>query len=1221
MPFCHLHVHSHYSLLDGMSRVPALVDKCLSNDMHAMALTDHGVMYGIKEFFDYCKDKDFTPIAGVEAYCARREQRSHDKDFRTRGANGKDLIVDLSGWHLILLAKNLQGYHNLCKLVSASFTDDGFYGKPRIDKELLKRYHEGLICSSACLAGEINQKLLLNDYAGAKASVEWFHDLFGEDYYLEVQRHPTDKPGADKTTYLRQQTVGPQIMRLGTECGVKVIATNDAHFVNEEDGVAHDRLICVSTNALVNDLERMHYTQQEWLKSPQEMENLFPDAPDVLLNTMEVAGKVEKYSLDSKPLLPQFPIPEGFNDEGDYLAHLVHQGAIERYGDPIPPEVQERIDYELGVMNSMGFPGYFLIVWDFIRAAREELDVLTGPGRGSAAGSVVAYCLHITDLDPLKYGLLFERFLNPDRVSLPDIDTDFDDEGRTRVLEYVSQKYGADHVAHVDMFGVMSNRTALQDLGRIYDISLNVTNGLKKYIPAMSFPDAPQYFAPDGKKLPPTLPNCYKLIPDFARAINDGDATVKEMFKYACALEDTNRTVGVHPCAVVIAPDDVSNFVPVGSIEDKKSGERTPITQYDGHYIESVGLIKMDFLGLKTLSILKKCLHLIQEVRGETIDLARIPLDDKATYKIFCDGNTTGLFQFESGGMRRYLRALQPSCLDDLIAMNALYRPGPMENIPSFIRRKQGKEPITYDLPCMEQVLKSTYGITVYQEQVMQLSRVLADFTRGQADTVRKAMGKKKKKLLDELQVNFLQGGVAKHYPETTLRNIWSHWEKFASYAFNKSHAACYAYLAYQTAYLKAHYAAEFMAASLTVAGKVQSKVMTLMGECKTLGVKVLPPSVLHSQEGFTVDQQGAIRFGLGGIKGLGAKVIETLLADRTKQGAYKDVFDFVERVPEICNKKSLESLAYSGAFDEILGSYSRETIAMNTDALCTYGAGYKQLAAESVNSLFGDMGTSHIARPLLAKAPMLLPKERLRKEYDLVGMYLSSHPLDEYIFAAETFADLDANNLQYFLSWRSAGDRAEREEDDDMPSPEEWLEQYGKRPVRCVVFVSSAELLTAKSGRQYGKYTFVDYSGTASMTLFGEQFNALRNAFTPDSALLLEGTIDPRGAGKWYTDRPFNETDYEFNIKTITPLIEVYQRFHSVQLRVKSRMVDATFVEGLKSFVRTAPDDAFCVPVNVFVGDEDLSITLTTSSKTFLHLDRQCYLWLQERKVRWEIK
>ena len=967
-PFIHLHVHTQYSLLDGQASIDALINKAYDDGMRAIAVTDHGNMFGIKEFFNKVNKKNgkvqgtikdlqkelktlgakeertdeenarlaeipgllekakgdlFKPIIGCECYCARNHRLQ------------KTEKEDRSGWHLIVLAKNMTGYKNLIKIVSQSWTE-GFYGRPRIDKELLEQHREGLIVCSACLGGEIPQKIMHGNIHAAEEAVLWFKQLFGEDYYLELQRHETHRADADQTVYKHQVEVNKVLIELAHKHGVKIIATNDVHFVNEEDADAHDRLICLSTGKDLNDPNRMRYTKQEWMKTTAEMNQIFGDIPDALRNTLEIADKVEFYSIDSGPIMPTFNIPEDFGTEegyrqklteqdlfdeftrdengnvvlsqadaeakikklggydklyrikleADYLAKLTYEGAKPRYGDPLSDEVKERLNFELHIMKTMGFPGYFLIVQDFIRAAREELGVSVGPGRGSAAGSAVAYCLGITKIDPIKYDLLFERFLNPDRISLPDIDTDFDDDGRGEVLRWVTEKYGAERVAHIITYGTMATKSAIKDVARVEKVPLAESNRLAKLVPDK---------IPDMKKF--KLKDAIEYVPELKEAANGTDPLVRDTLKYAQMLEGNVRNTGVHACGVIIGRYDISDVVPVSTAKDKDTGEEMLVTQYEGSVIEETGLIKMDFLGLKTLSIIKDAIENVRLTTGHDLDIDHISLEDPATYKLYCEGKTTGTFQFESAGMQKYLKELQPSKFEDLIAMNALYRPGPMDYIPSFIARKQGKEEIKYDIPVMERYLKDTYGITVYQEQVMLLSRLLANFTRGESDALRKAMGKKLIEKMNALKTKFLSGGKANGYEEATLNKIWADWEKFASYAFNKSHATCYSWVAYQTAYLKANYPSEYMAAVLSRSLSNIADITKFMDECKAMGIQVLGPDVNESILKFSVDKQKNIRFGMGAIKGVGESAVQNIIEERKKNGPYKDLFDFVERV------------------------------------------------------------------------------------------------------------------------------------------------------------------------------------------------------------------------------------------------------------------------------------------------------------------------------------
>ena len=1259
MNFTHLHVHSHYSVLDGMSKVPDLVDKAIRLGMPAIALTDHGCMYGIKELLDYCKkankklkDKSaeegtefvpFKPIVGVEAYCARRSRLQRDKELKAINAEGKPYIVDQSGWHLILLAKNMQGYRNLCKIVSASFMEDSYYRRPRIDRDLLEEFHEGLICCSACLGGELPQKIMEglansgNDAAmqAAEDTILWYKNLFGEDYYIEIQRHQTTKEGADQHVYQVQREVNPVLVELAKKHGVKVIATNDVHFVEEDHAEAHDHLVCVSTNHYIDDENRMHYTKQEWLKSPAEMEAIFSDIPEALENTLEIVNKVEIYDIDSGPLMPKFPIPEEFGTEesyreqfteqdlyeeftrdehgnevltqeqaekkvktlggydrlyrikleADYLAYLAYKGAHERYGDTLTEEQEERINFELHIMKTMGFPGYFLIVMDFIRAAREELGVSVGPGRGSAAGSVVAYCLRITDLDPLKYDLLFERFLNPDRISLPDIDTDFDDAGRGKVLDWVSEKYGHTHVAHIITYGTMATKSAIADVGRVQRIPLARVNEIKGYIPDRSFPD--NIKDEKGKSPKVNLKNCYKYVDELRLLLNGDEPQIRHMLTYAAQLEDTIRQVGVHACGVIIGADDLTKFAPLSTVEDKTTGKRVLVTEYDGHVVESVGLIKMDFLGLKTLTIIKESLKNIYKAHGETVDIDHIPIDDAETYKLFQEGRTVGVFQFESAGMRKYMKELKPTVIGDLIAMNALYRPGPMDYIPQFIRRKHGLEPVTYDIPVMEKYLKDTYGVTVYQEQVMLLSRLLANFTRGESDQLRKAMGKKIIKMLEELKPKFINGGKSNGHNEKTLEKIWADWEKFASYAFNKSHAACYSWVAYQTAYLKAHYPAEFMAANLTVAKDDIKDVTKFMDECKAMKISVLAPDVNESELNFTVNNKGDIRFGLGGIKGVGEGAVEAIIQEREKNGKYTDLFDFLERVNlQACNRKTIESLALAGAFDCFDGLYREQLFGLNSkgdnmlDVLMRYGNRYQQDKQERSISLFDDFGGLgvEVQKPELPVVPRWSAIERLNKEKDLIGIFLSAHPLNEWEFEVRKLCNITAEEMNQFEAWTSPAarnaamastpdtpDEEALEEEKETLTPNQWIERHSGQPLHLGGIIVAAEDRMSQKGNPWGKYTIEDYTGSYQFSAFGETYLKYAALLKPNAYVYLGGTIQQRGAQfKFFKPKPIEEAEYEFALQQVQMIKDAQKDLRSITLHIPIENVQPNLIDAL---------------------------------------------------------
>ena len=1138
--FVHLHVHTYYSILDGQSSIKKLVDKAIGDGMKGMAITDHGDMFGIKEFHDICmgvnkqRKKDglepFKPIFGCEMYVARRGDKSL-----------KEQKEDQGGYHLIVLAKNYNGYKNLIKLVSNSWVD-GFYNRPRTDRMELEKYHEDLIVCSACIAGEVPAKILKGDIAGAREAIEWHKRLWGDDYYLELQRHEVKNPDpnyrANRETFPLQQQANKVLIELAKEYGIKLVCTNDAHFVDEDNAEAHDHLLCLATGKDLDDPTRMLYSKQEWFKTQQEMNDVFSDVPEALANTVDILNKVEIYGLDADPIMPFFPIPESFGTEeewrqkfteqqlfdeftsdengenplspedgekkikklggydkiyrikfeADYLAKLAYEGAKRRYGDPIPEEVAERVKFELHIMKTMGFPGYFLIVQDFINSARDELGVMVGPGRGSAAGSVVAYCLGITKIDPLKYDLLFERFLNPDRISLPDIDTDFDDDGRGKVLKWVMDKYGHENCAHIITYASMATKNSIKDVARVEKVPLAISNALCKAIPDR-LPDV------DGKTPKMNLVNAIKAVPELRDAEASSDPHLANTIKYAKMLEGTVRGTGIHACGFIICRDPISDHVPVSTADDPDfKGVKTNCTQYDGHVIESTGLIKMDFLGLKTLSELKEACANIKITRGIDVDLDNIPIDDPKTYELYQQGRTVGTFQFESAGMQKYLRELKPTVFEDLIAMNALYRPGPMGYIPQFIRRKHGDEPITYDIPVMEKYLKDTYGITVYQEQVMLLSRLLADFTRGESDALRKAMGKKKKDIVDAMKPKFIEGGKKNGHDPKVLDKIWSDWEAFASYAFNKSHAACYSWVAYQTAYLKANYPAEFMAAIMSRRRDQITEITKLMDECKAMGIATLGPDVNESYEKFGVNHHGEIRFGLGAIKGMGESAAQAIIAEREKNGPYKSIFDFAERVSLAnVNRKAFESLALSGGFDSF-GIRREDFFAENSkgevflDTLVRYGQVYQTEKAQAQNSLFGDFGAVEIATPPIPKAEGRWSDiERLNKERELVGIYLSAHPLDEYKIILDNLCNTRCVELA----------------DTSQLSDREDVILGG--------IVTGVKQKYTKSGNPCGFVTIEDFEGSGEIALFGEDWGRWNGMFLEGTTVYVTAKMQAR--------------------------------------------------------------------------------------------------------------
>ena len=1191
--FIHLHVHTYYSILDGQSSIKRLVDKAIGNGMRGMAITDHGDMFGIKEFHDYVgginkgRKKEgqppFVPIFGCEMYVSRHGSKSLRR--------GKE---DQSGYHLIVLAKNYKGYKNLIKLVSRSWVD-GYYMRPRTDREDLEQFHEGLIVCSACIAGEVPKKILNGDIAGAREAIEWYHRVFGDDYYLELQRHEVKDPSirANRETFPLQQKANKVLIELAHEYGIKLVCSNDAHFVDQENAEAHDHLLCLSTGKDLDDPTRMLYSKQEWFKTREEMNEVFSDVPEALSNTCEILDKIEIYSIDHDPIMPFFPIPESFGTEeewrrkfteeqlfqeftsdengenqlpqeegekkikklggydklyrikfeADYLAELAYAGAKKRYGTPIPKDVEDRVRFELHIMKTMGFPGYFLIVQDFINSARDELGVMVGPGRGSAAGSVVAYCLGITKIDPLKYDLLFERFLNPDRISLPDIDTDFDDDGRGKVLKWVEDKYGHENCAHIITYATMATKNSLKDVARVEKVPIAVSNALCKAIPDR-LPDV------DGKTPKMNLVNAIKAVPELRDAEASNDPALRNTIKYAKMLEGTVRGTGIHACGFIICRDPISDWVPVSTADDPDfKDQKTNCTQYDGHVIESTGLIKMDFLGLKTLSEMKEACAVIKQTRGIDVDLDTIPIDDPKTYELYQQGRTIGTFQFESAGMQKYLRELKPTVFEDLIAMNALYRPGPMGYIPQFIRRKHGEEPITYDIPVMEKYLKDTYGITVYQEQVMLLSRLLADFTRGESDALRKAMGKKKKDIVDAMKPKFIEGGKKNGHDPKVLEKIWSDWEAFASYAFNKSHAACYSWVAFQTAYLKANYPAEFMAAIMSRRRDQITEITKLMDECKQMGIATLGPDVNESFQKFGVNKKGEIRFGLAAIKGMGDGVAQAIIDEREKNGLYKDIFDFVQRVNfSQVNRKAFESLALSGGFDSF-GIRREEFFAQNAkgdtfiDVIMRYGQTYQVEKQQAQNSLFGAFDDLEIQTPALPKTDVRWSDiERLNKERELVGIYLSAHPLDQFKIVLDNLCNTRCDELA------DASSLTDRED------------------VILGGIVTNVRTGFTKNGKPFGIVTLEDYNGSGELPLFGEEWGKHSGMFAIGASVYVTGKIKPRFA--------YNENGpKDLKISTVEYLQDIKAKaVERITISLATDQLNETMVEELGELIAQSP-------------------------------------------------
>ena len=1223
MSFVHLHVHTQYSILDGQASIENLFNRAEELGMPGLAITDHGNMYGVKEFFKYAaKHPSVKPIIGCEIYVSKGDHRVKEKGY----------------YHLILLAKNYNGYKNLMKIVSTGHLE-GMYYKPRVSHEVIEKYHEDLICSSACMAGEIPRMILAGDIAGAEKAIEWHKRVFKDDYYLEVMLHKTEVPGLSLEVYEKEKEYDEVIFDLAEKHGVKVIATNDAHFVRKEDGPAHDRLICLTTNAYIDDPDRLRYTQQEYLKSEEEMAALFPGHPEVITNTLEICDKVESYSIDRGHVLPKFQIDPDFladidnqlekykdvidagrcdekgNDRGEefrysvaFLCHLCYKGAHERYGETLNQETSERLDFELKTISRMGFPDYFLIVQDYIAAARAH-GISVGPGRGSAAGSAVAYCLGITNLDPIKYDLLFERFLNPERVSMPDIDVDFDDDGRYRVIQYVQDHYGVDHVSHVITFGTMAAKGAIKDVARISRLPLDESNRLTKMIPDKPITvtetsevelkegeepeNGERVIEKDGKRYKivkkdsdkkPTLKNCVKYVPELKNEYENGSPLVREVLNYALQLEGCIRQVGIHACAMIIGRGNLTDYIPITLGVDKATDQKVWVSQYEGSFIEDVGMLKMDFLGLRTLSIIKICLAEVKKRFGIDIDIEKIPIDDPKAYEIYSNGDTKSVFQFESPGMMEWLQKLHPERFEDLIAMNALYRPGPMDYIPSFVARKRGEEPITYDLPAMEEFLKETYGVTVYQEQVMLISQKVAGFSKGKADKLRKAMGKKKIDILQSLYNDFIEGGKKNGHPEDVLKKIWKDWEKFASYAFNKSHATCYAWVSYQTGWLKAHYPSEFQAANLSMNKNNMAEIQAIMADCKKHRIKVLNPDVNESESNFTVNKNGDIRFGMGGMKGFGANIVDAIVAEREANGSFKDIYDFCERMAGIVNRKAMESLVYAGALDSfgiersryfLIGSDGLQFL----DELLNYASVTKKNAEDDAASLFGDAEELKAEKPeppaMVGEADLL---ELLKKEKDMVGMYLSDHPLKRYEFELETFTSCRLSEL------------------DDLVT--ECESEHRQQKVFIAGFITSTEVKTSRTGKPFAKTTLEDFSGTYELALFGKDYETFMPYLTEHTAIFVEGEIKEAYFSKSDDKEKATTAPYKFRVKKISLLGNIGDALLSgFTIELSTPMVSADFRKHLMSVVKASKGT---VPFSILLSDPKTQYVIEFQSRKY---------------------
>ncbi|MCL2510788.1 MAG: DNA polymerase III subunit alpha [Bacteroidales bacterium] len=1178
-PFTHLHVHTQYSTLDGAASIEGLIKKAQKYGMRALAITDHGNMFGAKHFHNEATKAKIKPILGCEAYMAADSRKSR---------SGKE---EQSSFHLILLAKNLTGYHNLMKLISYAWTE-GFYYKPRIDKELLEKYREGLICCSACLGGELPTAVMSENEAETEKVVTFFKNLFQDDYYIELQRHQTDNPEKNSDVYREQITVGRRLIELAQKHDIKLIATNDVHFIEKEDDPAHDRLLCIGTAKDLADPNRMRYTGEEYMKTQAEMRELFSDIPEAIANTQEIVDKIEDYSLKHSPIMPEFSIPESFGViddyrkqypdeeslitfftpevyhnfedyekalhilfETEYLRSVVYEGAEKRYPN-MGDDIKERIDFELTTIRNMGFPSYFLIVWDLLKAAR-EMGVIVGPGRGSAAGSVVAYALKITDIDPIRYNLLFERFLNPDRISMPDIDIDFDDEGRAKIMKWTLEKYGKSRVAHIITFGKMAAKTSIRDVARVQSLDLKESDRLAKMIPG---------------RPGTTFDQAVKEVPELKKELEQGRPEIISVLENAKKLEGSIRNTGVHACGVIIGRDDLENYVPICTAKDS---EFTYVTQYDGKHVEDIGLLKMDFLGLKTLSIIKTAIENIRLNQEITIDIDAIPLDDAATYELYSRGETSGLFQFESDGMKKYLKELKPTVFEDLIAMNALYRPGPMDYIPQFIARKHGREKITYPLPQMEEYLSDTYGITVYQEQVMLLSRRLADFTRGQSDSLRKAMGKKNISEMEKLQEKFFAGCEANGHDEKVAKKIWDDWKAFAEYAFNKSHATCYSYISYQTAYLKTHYPQEFMAAVLSHNLNDIDSLTFFIDECTRMGIKVLGPCVNESRNNFFVNKNGEIRFGLNAIKGVGESATEEIIRERAENGIFTDIRDFITRINlRIVNKRSLDSLAMSGGFDCFENIHRAQYFHQETpndttyiEKLIRYGNRVNEQKDSVQISLFG--GATTVEELPFLEPPKCAPWhsiQKLKYEKDLTGFYISGHPLDQFQDEMTFFTNTDIAHLV-----------------------ENMKTTVGKSYTFAGI-VSNAQHRIAKSGNTYGSCNIEDANGSVSLSFFSENYMKFRHLLENDNLLLIDVKVEHRQ----HRDAP------ELTPQSITLLAEaINQRGKFIQINLDLEQITPQLTETLCKQMKNKGNGAITFQINDITAN--MKVKLNSNKKTNL--------------------
>lgn len=1215
--FSHLHVHTEYSLLDGFASVKKLFAKAGKDGMPAVAITDHGNMFGVFQFVKEAwentrivgKDADgkdikepvVKPVVGCEFYVV---ENRHVKTFTKDKKDNR--------YHQVLLAKDDVGYKNLIKLTSLGYTE-GLYSKyPRIDKELIEKYHEGLIATTCCIGAYIPQTILNKGEEEAEREFTWWHNLFGDDFYIELQRHSMEE----------QECINATLLKFARKYNVQVIATNDSHYIDVEDYNAHDLLLCINTGSLQSmpgfddmvqdDLQlknrRFKFPNNEfYFKTTSEMKQLFADIPEAIENTNAVVDKIKPLNLRKDILLPAFPLPPEFqtdadnnNNQWNYLHFLTYEGARQRYSE-ITEEIRERIDFELFTIKTMGFAGYFLIVSDFIKAGK-EMGVFVGPGRGSAAGSVVAYCIGITNIDPVKYNLLFERFLNPDRKSMPDIDTDFDDEGRQKVIEYVVDKYGKNQVAQIITYGTMAAKMSIKDVGRALSFAPAETDMLSKLVPEKpgtilkrvlhapltakegegSLEEKDGYNADDLERIK-------KL-----RAIYNSNQPHAQVLREAEKLEGNIRNTGVHAAGIIIAPKDLMELMPVAVSKDSDLW----VTQIEGKVIEEAGVIKMDFLGLKTLSILKTALELIRQNHNVEIDLDNIPLDDAKTFELYQAGETNGTFQFESAPMQKFLKELKPEKFGDLIAMNALYRPGPMAYIPKFIARKNGLEPVEYDLPEMEELLKETYGITVYQEQVMLLSQKLAGFSKGDADVLRKAMGKKHKPTIAKMKSVFVEGAKKNGHDEKIIEKIWTDWEAFAQYAFNKSHSTCYALVAFQTGYLKAHYPSEYMAAVLNHSKGASDKIKFFTEECKRMGIKILGPDINESQSGFAVNKKGEVRFGFMGISSVGDAAIESIVQERNKNGLFTDIFDFIKRINQrTVNKKALENLVYAGAFDCFSEMHRAQYFHIgkgeaksNLEKISLFGNQYQSSKLNDTNTLFGDTVNQFVPPPKLADCERWSQPEMLQHEKAVTGMFMSGHPLDAFQFE---FAYYNILSIADFKEIESSIN--------DSPFPP---------VVRIAGMVVKGEHRLTKHGKDYGVMVIEDFTDTYELRLFGETYIHYKNYMEPGTKVVILATFAQRFKGSSFEIKILNLSLLDSLKKSVTKVIEV---------SVPATDITSATLENLIALIANNPGKTQ-LRFNIYSTEDQISTNLSTPDDNGISVSDELTDFLR-KQYNWDLK